>query len=65
MQDYDPVLKLLLRGPGRCVFYNQAPLYGFYAGNDARIDATIPDATAAMKKPERLTNQPQTRASQR
>lgn len=26
-----------------------APVYGFYAGNDSRIDATIPDATAAMK----------------
>jgi carboxymethylenebutenolidase len=27
-----------------------APVYGFYAGNDARIDATIPDAQEAMKK---------------
>jgi carboxymethylenebutenolidase len=27
----------------------QAPVYGFYAGNDARIDATIPDAREAMK----------------
>lgn len=26
-----------------------APVYGFYAGNDARIDATIPDTVAAMK----------------
>src|SRR5262245_47914367 len=26
------------------------PVYGFYAANDARIDATIPDATAAMKE---------------
>jgi len=26
-----------------------APVYGFYAGNDARISATIPDTTAAMK----------------
>jgi carboxymethylenebutenolidase len=26
-----------------------APVYGFYAENDARIDATIPDATANMK----------------
>jgi len=26
-----------------------APVFGFYAGNDARIDATIPDATAQMK----------------
>jgi carboxymethylenebutenolidase len=26
-----------------------APVYGFYAGNDARIDATIPDTIAAMK----------------
>jgi carboxymethylenebutenolidase len=27
-----------------------APVYGFYGGNDARIDATIPEAEAAMKK---------------
>jgi carboxymethylenebutenolidase len=27
----------------------KAPVYGFYAGNDARIDATIPDAREAMK----------------
>ena len=26
-----------------------APVYGFYAGNDARIDATIPDTTKAMQ----------------
>ena len=26
-----------------------APVYGFYGGNDARVDATIPDATTAMK----------------
>jgi carboxymethylenebutenolidase len=26
-----------------------APVYGFYAGNDARIDVTIADATANMK----------------
>ena len=26
-----------------------APVYGFYAGNDARIDATIPATIAAMK----------------
>jgi carboxymethylenebutenolidase len=26
-----------------------APVYGFYGGNDARIDATIPDTTAGMK----------------
>lgn len=26
-----------------------APVYGFYGGNDARIDATIPDTTTAMK----------------
>jgi carboxymethylenebutenolidase len=26
-----------------------APIYGFYAGNDARISSTIPAATAAMK----------------
>jgi carboxymethylenebutenolidase len=28
----------------------KAPVYGFYAGNDARIGATIPDAIAAMKE---------------
>ena len=27
----------------------KAPVYGFYAGNDARIDASIPDTTTAMK----------------
>jgi carboxymethylenebutenolidase len=27
----------------------KAPVYGFYAGNDARIDATIPSAREAMK----------------
>jgi carboxymethylenebutenolidase len=27
----------------------KAPVYGFYAGNDARINATIPDAEANMK----------------
>jgi carboxymethylenebutenolidase len=27
----------------------KAPVYGFYAGNDARIDASIPDTEAAMK----------------
>src|SRR5271169_6745345 len=26
-----------------------APVYGFYAGNDARIGATVPDAISAMK----------------
>jgi carboxymethylenebutenolidase len=26
-----------------------APVYGFYGGNDARVDATIPTTTAAMK----------------
>jgi carboxymethylenebutenolidase len=27
----------------------KAPVYGFYAENDARIGATIPDTVAAMK----------------
>jgi len=27
----------------------KAPVYGFYAGNDARIDASIPDTTAQMR----------------
>jgi len=33
------------------VFYARikAPVYGFYAGNDARIDATIPDTITQMK----------------
>lgn len=26
-----------------------APVYGFYGGNDARVDATIPETTRAMK----------------
>jgi carboxymethylenebutenolidase len=28
----------------------QAPVYGFYGGNDARVDATIPATTELMKK---------------
>jgi carboxymethylenebutenolidase len=28
----------------------KAPVYGFYAGNDARIDATIPETVAQMKE---------------
>ncbi len=28
----------------------KAPVYGFYAGNDARIDATLPSTEAAMKQ---------------
>jgi carboxymethylenebutenolidase len=28
----------------------KAPVFGFYGGNDARIDATIPDTVAAMKE---------------
>jgi carboxymethylenebutenolidase len=37
-------------GPGPAdVTTITAPVYGFYAGNDARIDATIPATTAAMK----------------
>jgi len=31
-----------------------APVYGFYAGNDARIDVTIPDATANMRTAGKL-----------
>ena len=27
----------------------KAPVYGFYAGNDERINATLPDAIAGMK----------------
>jgi carboxymethylenebutenolidase len=37
-------------GPGPAnVSTITAPVYGFYAGEDARIGATIPDTTAAMK----------------
>ena len=28
----------------------KAPVYGFYAGNDARIDATLPKTTEAMNE---------------
>lgn len=37
-------------GPGPAdVSTVTAPVYGFYAGNDARIGATVPDTTTAMK----------------
>lgn len=37
-------------GPGPAdVTGINAPVYGFYAGNDARIGATVPDTIAAMK----------------
>jgi carboxymethylenebutenolidase len=37
-------------GPGPSdVSTVSAPVFGFYAGNDARIGATVPDTTAAMK----------------
>jgi carboxymethylenebutenolidase len=37
-------------GPGPAdVSAITAPVYGFYAGNDARIGATVPDTVAAMK----------------
>jgi carboxymethylenebutenolidase len=37
-------------GPGPAdVTSITAPVYGFYAGNDARIGATLPDTVAAMK----------------
>jgi carboxymethylenebutenolidase len=31
----------------------KSPVYGFYAGNDARIGATLPDTTAQMKAAEK------------
>jgi carboxymethylenebutenolidase len=38
-------------GPGPAdVSAITAPVYGFYAGEDARVDATIPATTEAMKK---------------
>jgi carboxymethylenebutenolidase len=37
-------------GPGPAdVSTIAAPVYGFYGGNDARIDATVPDTTKAMQ----------------
>src|SRR5215469_4450384 len=36
--------------PPKDVTKIKAPVYGFYAGNDARIDATIPATQDAMKK---------------
>jgi carboxymethylenebutenolidase len=36
--------------PPKDVTAISAPVYGFYAGDDARIGATIPDTEAAMKK---------------
>ena len=36
--------------PPKDVSSINAPVYGFYAGDDARIGATIPDAQAAMKQ---------------
>lgn len=37
-------------GPGpKDVSSINAPVYGFYAGNDARIGATVPDTTTAMR----------------
>ena len=35
--------------PGEAMGSITAPVYGFYAGNDARIDATIPDTEQKMK----------------
>jgi carboxymethylenebutenolidase len=36
-------------GPPQDISAIRAPVYGFYAGDDARVDATIPAATDAMK----------------
>lgn len=35
--------------PREAMAYIRAPVYGFYAGNDARIDATIPETTQTLK----------------
>ena len=35
--------------PADAMAHIKAPVYGFYAGNDARIDATIPEAVDKMK----------------
>ena len=37
-------------GPPKDVTGITAPVYGFYAGNDARINATLPDTAEAMRK---------------
>ena len=49
-----PIWRRLLFSTGRppdkdAMTRIKAPVYGFYAGNDARIDATLPDTTAQMK----------------
>jgi carboxymethylenebutenolidase len=42
-------------GPGPAdVSSVSAPVYGFYGGNDARIGATVPDTTSAMKAAGKL-----------
>jgi carboxymethylenebutenolidase len=35
--------------PPKALSSTTAPVYGFYAGNDSRIDATIPETTQAMQ----------------
>jgi carboxymethylenebutenolidase len=46
----DLAASFVFYGPGPAdVAAINAPVYGFYAGNDARIGATVPGATAAMK----------------
>ncbi len=35
--------------PKEAMAHIRAPIYGFYGGNDTRIDAIIPDTVAAMK----------------
>jgi len=43
-------LSSMVRPPGKEAMARiKAPIYGFYASNDARIDATLPDTTAQMK----------------
>ena len=47
---HDLAAALVFYGPGpEDVSGVTAPVYGFYAGNDARIGATLPATTAAMK----------------
>lgn len=46
----DLAASFVFYGPGPAdVSTINAPVYGFYAGNDARIGATLPATTAAMK----------------
>jgi carboxymethylenebutenolidase len=40
--------------PAEAMLRIKAPVYGFYGGSDARIDATIPDTVSAMKAAKKI-----------